>query len=115
MKKITFLAILVFVAVSCNLRAQNSDYRWAIGVNWHYEDFNTVHLKFPEQFQYIKWQGYYFPSLVSVGRNLNPSFNIFGQFGLSQLEYERMEGLGQPLSSEKFWTGDINIAYIMLV
>jgi len=111
MKKITFLALLVFVAFSCNLRAQNSDYKWAIGVNWHFEDFNTVHLKLSDQFQYIKWQGYYFPSLLSVGRSVIPSINVFGQFGLSQLEYERMESLGQPLSSENFWTGDINIAY----
>jgi len=111
MKKITLLALILFLASSISLRAQNTDYRWAIGVNWQYEDFNTVHLKFPDQFKYAKWQGYHFPSTLSVGRNLNPSFNVFGQFGLSRLEYDRMASINQPLSNNKFWTGDVNLAY----
>lgn len=111
MKKFTFLVLIALIAVSSNLRAQNTDYKWAIGINWQYEDFNVVQLKFPDQFKYAKWQGYSFPSAISVGRALNPSFNLFGQFGLSKLEYDKMEALGQPLSSDKFWTGDLNIAY----
>jgi len=111
MKKITFLAIIVLLAASFNLHAQNTDYKWAVGLNWQYEDFNTVKLKFPDQFKYTKWQGYHFPSAISVGRSINPSFNVFGQFGISKLEYDRMLSIGQPLSSNKFWTGDLNIAY----
>jgi len=111
MKKFTFLAIVAIIASSFNLSAQTTDYKWAIGINWQYEDFNVVQLKFPEQFQYTKWQGYHVPSAISIGRSLNPSFNVFAQFGISQLEYERMESLGQPLSNNKFWTGDLNIAY----
>jgi len=111
MKKFTLLAIVAFIAISINLRAQNSDYKWAIGINWQYQDFNAAQLKFPEQFTNAKWQGYSFPSAISLGRSLNPSFNVFGQFGISKLEYDRMESLGQPLSSDKFWTGDVNLAY----
>jgi len=111
MKKFTLLAIITLIAISFNLRAQNTDYRWAFGVNWQFEDFNTVHLSVPDQFKYTKWQGYKFPSALSIGRNLNPSFNVFAQFGISQLETERMSLLGQPISDEKFWTGDLNIAY----
>ena len=111
MRKFTFIAIIALIASSFNIQAQTTDYKWAIGINWQYEDFNVVHLKFPEQFQYAKWQGYSFPSAVSVGRSLNPSFNLFGQFGVSQLEYDRMESIGQPLSDNQFWTGDLNIAY----
>ena len=111
MKKSTLLVFIAFVAVSLNLRAQNTDYRWAFGINWQYEDFNTVQLKFPDQFKYAKWQGYSFPSAISVGKSINPSFNVFGQFGFSKLEYERMSSLGQPLSNDKFWTGDLNLAY----
>ena len=111
MKKFTFLAIIVLIAISFNLRAQNTDYKWAIGINWQYEDFHVVHLKFPEQFQYAKWQGYSFPSAVSLSRSLNRSFNVFGQFGYSKLDYDLMAGIGQPLNNDKFWTGDLNIAY----
>lgn len=111
MKKFTLLALIALIAISFNLRAQNTDYRWAIGINWQYEDFDVVHYKFPEQFQYTKWQGYSFPSAISVNRSLNPSFNVFGQVGISKLEYDRMSSLKQPLSSENFWTGDLNLAY----
>ncbi len=111
MKKFTFLAIIALIAFNLNLRAQNSIYRWAVGVNWQFEDFNTVHLSVPDQFKYTKWQGYKFPSAVSVGRVLNPSFNLIGQFGISKLELDRMQSIGQPLSSDKFWTGDLNVAY----
>lgn len=111
MKKFTLLVLVAFIAVSLNLRAQNTDYRWAFGINWQYEDFNVVQLKFPDQFKYAKWQGYSFPSAISVGRSINPSFNVFGQFGISKLEHDRMLSLGQPLSSDKFWTGDLNLAY----
>ncbi|MEI8047436.1 MAG: OmpA family protein [Bacteroidota bacterium] len=111
MKKFTFFAIIALIAVSFNLRAQNTDNKWAVGINWQFEDFNAVHLSVGEQFQYAKWQGYKFPSALSVGRNLNPSFNLFAQFGVSQLELDRMKEIGQPLSDDKFWTGDLNIAY----
>ncbi len=111
MKKFTFFAIIVIIASSFSLRAQNTTYRWAVGLNWQFEDFNSVHLSVPDQFKYTKWQGYKFPSAISVGRNINPSFNVFGQFGISKLEMDRMKDLGQELSSDKFWTGDINIAY----
>ena len=111
MKKITLIAIIAFIAVSFSLRAQNSEYKWAIGINWQYQDFNVVDLKFPDQFNYTKWQGYHFPSAVSVGLSLNPSFIVFGQFGISQLEYDRMASIGQPLSNNKIWTGDLNLAY----
>ena len=111
MKRFTFLTLIALIAVSFNLRAQNTDYRWAFGINWQYEDFNAAQLKFPEQFQYTKWQGYHFPSAISIGRSINPSFNVIGQFGISKLEYARMASLGQPLSSDKFWTGDLNLAY----
>lgn len=111
MKKFTFLAIIALIALNLNLRAQNSTYKWAIGVNWQFEDFNAVHLSFGDYWQYTKWQGYKFPSHLSVGYNLNPSFNLIGQFGVSELEYDRMASIGQPLSSNKFWTGDLNLAY----
>jgi outer membrane protein OmpA-like peptidoglycan-associated protein len=111
MKKFTFLAIIALLFATFTLKAQNSDYKWAFGINWHFEDFNTVQLKFPDQLKYTKWQGYKFPSAISVSRSLNPSFNVFAQLGLSKLELDRMELLGQPLSSDKFWTGDVNLAY----
>jgi OmpA-OmpF porin, OOP family len=111
MKKFTFLAIIALIATTFNLRAQNTDYKWAVGLNWQFEDFNTVHLSVPDQFKYTKWQGYKFPSAISAGMNLNPSFNLFAQFGISKLELDRMKSIGQELSSDKFWTGDLNIAY----
>lgn len=111
MKNFTFLTLIVLIAISFNLRAQNSDNKWAIGVNWQYEDFNTVHLKNFQQFRYTKWQGFHFPSAVSINRNLSPSFNLMGQFGVSRLEYFRMKSINQEISSDKFWTGDIDIAY----
>ncbi|MEI6059689.1 MAG: OmpA family protein [Bacteroidota bacterium] len=111
MKKFTILAIIALIATSFNLRAQNTTWRWAVGVNWQFEDFNAVHLSVPDQFKYTKWQGYKFPSAVSIARVINPSFNAFAQFGISKLELDRMKSLDQELSSDKFWTGDINIAY----
>jgi len=111
MKKFTFLAIIVIIAASLNLSAQNTTYRWAVGLNWQFEDFNTVHLKFGDQLKYTKWQGYKFPSAISVGRSINPSFNVFGQLGLSKLELDRMASINQKLSNDKFWTGDVNLAY----
>jgi outer membrane protein OmpA-like peptidoglycan-associated protein len=111
MKKFTILAFIALIAVSINLRAQNTDNKWAIGLNWQFEDFNAVHLSVPDQFKYTEWQGYKFPSAISVGRSLNPSFNLLGQFGFSQLETETMKGYGQPISSESFWTGDLDLAY----
>ncbi len=111
MKKFTFFAIIILIACSFNLNAQTTDYKWAFGINWQYEDFNTVHLAFPDQFTNGQWQGYSFPSAISVGKNLNRSFNVFGQFGISQLDYYIMKDIKQDLSSEKFWTGDLNLAY----
>jgi len=111
MKKFTLLAVIAFLAASYNAPAQNSDYKWAVGINWNWEDFNTVQLSVPDQFKYTKWQGYQFPSALTVGRFLNPSFNLLGEFGISELEDERMNELGQPLEDTKFWTGDINLAY----
>jgi OmpA-OmpF porin, OOP family len=111
MKKFTLLAVIALIAASMNLKAQNTDYRWAFGINWQFQDFNAVHLSVPDQFQYTKWQGYKFPSALSIGRNLNRSFNLFAQFGVSQLEYDRMKSIGQELSDDMFWTGDLNLAY----
>ncbi len=111
MKKFTILAIIALIAVSINLRAQNTDNKWAVGINWQFEDFNAVHLSVAKQFQKTEWQGYKFPSAFSVGRSLNPSFNLMGQFGISQLEKDKMAFYGQPLSSENFWTGDLDLAY----
>lgn len=111
MKKIAILAIIALIASSFSLRAQNTDYKWALGINWQYEDFQTVHLLIPDKFTTTQWQGYPIPSALSVGRNLNRSFNVFGQFGISKLDYDLMNGLDQPLSSDKFWTGDFNLAY----
>ncbi len=111
MKKFTLLAIIALIATSFSLRAQNSDYKWAVGLNWQFEDFNTVHLSISDQFHYTKWQGYKFPSAISINRFINPSFNAFAQFGVSKLEYDRMKSIGQELSSDKFWTSDLNLAY----
>lgn len=111
MKKFTLLAIIFLFVASFKVSAQNSDHKWAIGLNWQFEDFNTVHLSVPKQFKYTKWQGYKFPSALSVGRFINPSFNVFGQFGISELEESRMVSLGQPLKDYNFWTGDVNLAY----
>ncbi len=111
MKNLTLFTLIVVLTISFNLQAQNSDNKWAIGLNWQYQDFNTVHLKNFEQFKYTKWQGYHFPSAISVYRNITPSFNLMGQFGVSRLEYFRMKSINQEISSDKFWTGDIDIAY----
>lgn len=111
MRKFTLFAIALFIVSFSSLRAQSTDYKWAIGINWQYEDFNVVHLPFSEQVKNGQWQGYYVPSAVSLGRNLNRSFNVFGQFGISKLNYDIMKVLGQELSSDKFWTGDLNLAY----
>lgn len=111
MKKLTFLSLIVFLLATFSVPAQNSDYKWAIGLNWNWEDFHTVHLSVPDQFKYTKWQGYKFPSAITAGRYLNPSFNVLGEFGISKLEEETMKKLGQELSDSKFWTGDLNLAY----
>ncbi len=111
MKKFTLLAIIAVIALSLNLNAQNSDNKWAIGLNWQFEDFNAVPMSVQKQFTNTKWQGYKFPSAISGYYSLNRSFNVFAQFGISKLELDRMKSLGQELSSDKFWTGDVNLAY----
>lgn len=111
MKKITFLSIFVLLMATFSVPAQNSDYKWAVGLNWNWEDFHTVHRSVPDQFKYTRWQGYKFPSALTVGRYLNPSFNVLGEFGISELEDESMKELNQELSDTKFWTADVNLAY----
>lgn len=111
MKKLTFLSIIVLLMATFTLPAQNSDYKWAVGLNWNWEDFHTVQRSVPDQFKYTKWQGYKFPSALTVGRYLNPSFNVLGEFGISKLEEETMKNFGQELSDSKFWTADIDLAY----
>lgn len=113
MKKFTFLVALLFILSSLNLRAQNNERRWALGINWQWEDFHTLKRDLPKQLKYTRWQGYPFPSAISVGRYINPSFNVFGQFGLSKLEDWSMAEpmVNTPISDENFWTGDVNLAY----
>ena len=111
MKKLTTLAIIFLIAASYNLRAQNKDHKWAVGLNWQFVDFNTVQLKLGNQLTNTKWQGYKFPSSISAGMNINRYFNVLAQFGLSELELDRMAEIGQPLSSKNFWTGDIDLAF----
>jgi len=111
MKKLTFLSIIVLLLATFSVPAQNSDYKWAVGINWNWEDFHTVHRSVPDQFKYTKWQGYNFPSALTVGRYLNPSFNVLGEFGISKLEEETMKNFGQELTDSKFWTADVNLAY----
>ena len=113
MKKLTFLVIVVLFLTSFQLPAQNSTHKWTVGIEWNWEDFHTVQRDFPDQFKYTRWQGYKFPSAITVGRYLNPSFNLLGEFGLSKLELPSMAEplVNQPLSSDKFWTGDIDLAY----
>jgi OmpA-OmpF porin, OOP family len=111
MKKLTFLSIIVLLMATFSVPAQNSDYKWAVGLNWNWVDFHTVHRSVPDQFKYTKWQGYQYPSAITLGRYLNPSFNVLGEFGISKLEKQSMSDLGQPLEDTKFWTGDLNLAY----
>ena len=111
MKKLTFLSIIVLLMATFSVPAQNSDYRWAVGLNWNWVDFHTVHRPVSDQFKYTKWQGYPFPSALTAGRYLNPSFNVLGEFGISKLETKTMSDLGQPLSDSKIWTGDLDLAY----
>lgn len=114
MRKYALLAVIIFLGATVNLTsAQNSDHKWALGINWHWEDFHMVKRDFPDQFKYTRWQGYKFPSSLTLGRYINPSFNVLGSFGLSKLEKESMAEplVNQPLSDEKFWTGDLALAY----
>lgn len=113
MKKLTFLVIVVLFLTSFQLPAQNSTHKWTVGIEWNWEDFHTVQRDFPDQFKYTRWQGYKFPSAITVGRYLNPSFNLLGEFGLSKLELASMAEplVNQPLSEDKFWTGDLDLAY----
>lgn len=113
MKKCTLLAAILIIATTVNLKAQNQDRRWAVGINWQWEDFHTLKRDFPDQFKYTRWQGLNFPSAISVGKYLNPSFNVFGQFGISKLEIPSMAEplVNTPISEDKFWTGDLNLAY----
>ncbi len=111
MKKLTLLSIIVLLMATFSLSAQNTDHKWAVGLNWNWVDFNTVHRSVPDQFKYTNWQGYKFPSAITAGRFINPSFSVLGEFGVSKLELTTMENLGQKLSDSKFWTADVNLAY----
>ncbi len=112
MRKFTLLTTILLFLASLNLNAQNSDHKWAIGLNWNWADFNTVHLPLAKQFRYTNWQNqYYFPNSLTVGRYLNPSFNLLGQVNFLKLEEDRMASLNQPISKEQMWTADIDVAY----
>ncbi len=111
MKKLALLSIIVLLMATYRLPAQTSDYKWAVGLNWNWADFNTVQRSFPDQLKYTNWQGYKFPSAITAGRYLNHSFNVLGELGLGALETDRMASLNQPISDKKFWTGDLDLAY----
>lgn len=113
MKKITTIALVLFVVLFAKpfkTEAQNTIKPWAVGINWQWQDYNVVHRTFSDAMTNARWQGYKFPSSIYIGRALNPSFNLFGQFGYSQLEFERMKDYN-PVKDDNIWTADLNLAY----
>lgn len=115
MRKITMLAIIFVLAfINTNVKAQNSDHPWAIGVYMNWVDFNTVHLPVADQFTHANWQGKdnkMIPSKFTIGRSVSPSFNIVTAFSINRLELPKMASLGQPLKNNKFWDADATLEY----
>lgn len=115
MRKITVLAIISILAfANTNLKAQNSDHPWAIGVYMNWVDFNVVHMPVADQFTNANWQGKdvkMIPSKFTIGRSLSPSFNLVAAFSINKLELAKMESLGQPLKNNKFWDADATLEY----
>lgn len=114
MRKFTILAVVIIMAlVNTNIKAQNSDHRWALGVYMNWADFNVVHLPVGDVFTKANWQGkdQMIPSKFSLGRFISPSFNISGAFSTNKLELPKMASLGQPLSTDAFWDADANLEY----
>jgi OmpA-OmpF porin, OOP family len=114
MRKITLIAIIAILAIfSTNIKAQNTDHRWALGVYMNWVDYNMVHYSFANQIKQTNWQGpdQMIPSKFSVGRFISPSFNVVGAFASNRLELDKMSALGQELGSNKFWDADANLEY----
>lgn len=116
MQKFTFLALISLVAfISTNIKAQNSDHRWAIGVYMNWVDFNINRdqLKIPAVKDW-SGKGQMIPSKFSLGRFISPSFNIVGAFSANKLDKQLQNNyvsVWKKINSDKFWDADVSIEY----
>jgi len=114
MRKITLVAIISILAIfNTNIKAQNTDHRWSLGVGMNWVDYNMVHYSLSDQLTQANWQGpdQMIPSKFTLGRFISPSFNVVGAFADNKLQLEKMKKLNQPLGSNKFWDADLNLEY----
>jgi OmpA-OmpF porin, OOP family len=114
MRKFTFLALIsLLVFTNTNVKAQNSDHHWAIGVYMNWVDFSLTknNLLFPA---IGDWQGknQMIPSTFSLGRFISPSFNVVGALSTNKFHLQSMnEHFGYNLSTDKFWDADASLEY----
>ena len=115
MRKITILAIIsLLVFTSTNIKAQNSDHRWAIGVymNWIDFDVSSTDFKFPTPGDF-QGKNQMIPSAFSLGRFISPSFNIVGKFSTNKFDVWQKDEWKYMrwLRTDKFWDADASIEY----
>ena len=116
MRKFTILVIISLLAlINTNIKAQNSDHRWALGVYMNWVDFNIDrhHIKFPVKHD---WSGknQMIPSKFSLERFISPSFNIAGAFSANKLDIQNTNEykyVWKKISTDKFWDADASIEY----
>ena len=116
MRKFTILAIISLLAFNTtNIKAQNSDHRWAIGVYMNWVDFNIdrYYIKFPVK---EDWSGknQMIPSKFSLGRFISPSFNVVGTFAVNKLDIQKTndyEHVWKKISTDKFWDANAITEY----
>lgn len=116
-KRLFFTALLVFTLLFLfenRSFAQHKMLPWTFGLSWHWVDFQAVEMTLSEQLTNANWIGEPWPTKLSAGRYLNPSFNVeaswaFMKFDGSTLTIADNEVI--PLTDDFFWNGAIELQY----
>lgn len=114
MRKITVLALISLLAfTTTQIKAQNSDHRWALGIYGNWINFNDN--KIPElKFRDFQGKKQMIPSAYSAGRFISPSLNVVAAFSTNKFDiadlssYKWMRWLRDD---KDFWDADASLQY----
>jgi OmpA-OmpF porin, OOP family len=114
MKKIKLLAIISLLAFTCtNIKAQNSDHRWAIGVYGNWINFDVSHQITSLRLREFQGKKQMIPSAYSLGRFISPSLNVVGAFSTNKFDIWHADEFKYMrwLRTNEFWDADASIEY----
>lgn len=103
-RAVILFAIVAFFAI--NLKSQDSERPWLIGVSTNFADFKAVELSVGDQLTDAYWMGEILPTQLKLARSLSKSFNVGAEFSIVKLEMDNMNSWPyreSDLTTEDFW------------